>query len=70
MQFGSTAEMVHFGVERRRCELSQPVTLQGLDLPVGQIGCGEDFCVALMQEAGRVALPVAWGDCELMSCNC
>lgn len=58
--FEDTEALVHANMRRRAVDLSVPLALNGLMMPVEQIACGEDFCVALMQNG----LVFSWGDGE------
>ncbi len=56
----STEQMVAARIHRRAVDLSAPTVLSGLLMPVETLSCGEDFCVALMQNG----LVFSWGDGE------
>ena len=51
---------MHASVERKAVEQSAACPLTGLLMPVVQVACGEDFCVALMANG----LVFSWGDGE------
>ena len=59
-RYASTTQMVQSSMGRQREQLGKPALLSMLLMPVDAIECGDDFCMALMQNG----IVFSWGDGE------